>query len=238
MFMLVIIPARGGSKGVPKKNVKELNGKPLIQYAIDAAKEIFKNENILVSTDDEEIKQVVEDMGLKVPFLRPPHLSSDSSGMHEVLLHAVDFMERQGRNFESVLLLQPTSPLRTSQHILEAIEIFENNTDLDMVTSVKETKANPYTILKEENSEGFLTGVISSSYVRRQDVPKVWELNGAVYVINVNSLKASPLYQFEKVKKYVMDEISSLDIDGPLDWKLAEFYMKFAMQSAEIKHVK
>lgn len=231
--MLVIIPARGGSKGVPKKNIKNLNGKPLIQYAIDAAREIFSDENILVSTDDQEIKKMVEDLGLEVPFLRPPHLSDDNSGMHEVLLHAVEFMENRNRNYDRILLLQPTSPLRTSQHILEAIEIYENNPDLDMVASVKETKASPYSILKEEDAEGFLTGVIPSSYVRRQDVPKVWELNGAVYVINTSSLKTEPLYKFKKVKKYVMDEISSLDIDGPLDWKLAEIYMKFSMEKAE-----
>lgn len=231
--MLVIIPARGGSKGVPKKNIKILNGKPLIQYAIDSARNIFKDENILVTTDDQEIRKIVENIGLEVPFLRPPHLSNDSSGMHEVLLHAVEFMEKRGHSYESILLLQPTSPLRTSQHILEAIEVFHNNPGLDMVASVKETKASPYSILKEENTEGFLRGVIPSSYVRRQDVPKVWELNGAVYVINVDSLKAAPLHQFKKVKKYVMDEISSLDIDGPLDWKLAEIYMKFSMEKAE-----
>lgn len=224
--MLVIIPARGGSKGVPGKNLKKLNGKPLVQYTIEAAKEIFKNENILLSTDDAEIKNLAEDLGLDVPFLRPAHLASDNSGMYEVLLHALDFVESQGRKYETIVLLQPTSPFRTSQHILEAIELYNNSGELDMVTSVKETKANPYYLLKEENSEGFLESSKAGFFVRRQDCPKVWELNGAVYVINVASLKSSPMHQFKRIRKYVMDIIASHDIDDYVDWKLAEIFVK------------
>lgn len=230
--MLVIIPARGGSKGIPKKNIKMLGGKPLIKYTIDAAREVFKDENILVSTDDEEIKEIVEDMGLQVPFLRPKQLASDKSGMHEVLLHAVDYMESIGKKYETIVLLQPTSPFRESKHIIEAIAEFENSEDVDMVTSVKETKANPYSILKEENKDGFLETSKEGFFVRRQDLPKVWELNGAVYVIKVKSLKLSPLHNFKKVKKYVMDGMSSQDIDEPLDWKLAELYLRFEVEEA------
>ncbi|MFD2514250.1 cytidylyltransferase domain-containing protein [Pontibacter locisalis] len=222
--MLVIIPARGGSRGVPGKNLKKLKGKPLIQYTIEAAQEVFKNENILVSTDDTEIKSLAEELGLEVPFLRPAHLASDKSGMYEVLLHSLDFVESHGLKYETIVLLQPTSPFRTSEHILEAIELFNNSGEVDMVTSVKETKSNPYYLLKEENREGFLESSKAGFFVRRQDCPKVWELNGAIYVINVNSLKSSPMHQFKKVKKYVMDFIPSHDIDDYVDWKLAEIF--------------
>lgn len=219
--MLVIIPARGGSKGVPGKNIKKLNGKPLIQYTIDAARELFSDEDIIVSTEDEKIKKTVEDIGLKVPFLRPLELATDTSGTQEVLIHALDFMQSLGNKYNTILLLQPTSPFRKANHIKEAIEIYKQN-QAEMVVSVKETKANPYYVLKEENSEGYLENSKKGNYTRRQDCPKVWELNGAIYVINARSIKKSALSDLKKVRKYVMDEYSSHDIDTMLDWSIAE----------------
>ncbi|MHB1196529.1 MAG: acylneuraminate cytidylyltransferase family protein [Lutibacter sp.] len=219
--MLVIIPARGGSKGVPGKNIKELNGKPLIQYTIDAARKLAPDNQIIVSTDSLEIKKVVENLGLKVPFLRPQELATDTAGSYEVLLHALDFYENQGNHPDKIILLQPTSPFRTAAQVMEAMALFHS--DLEMIVSVKETKANPYYILREEDENGYLVKSKQSSATRRQDVPKVWELNGAIYIINVRDLKAKPLAQFTKVKKYVMDEISSHDIDTLFDWKIAEY---------------
>lgn len=219
--MLVIIPARGGSKGVPGKNIKKLNGKPLIQYTIDAARELFSDEDIIVSTEDEKIKKTVEDIGLKVPFLRPLELATDTSGTQEVLIHALDFMQSLGNKYNTILLLQPTSPFRKANHIKEAIQIYKQN-QAEMVVSVKETKANPYYVLKEENSEGYLENSKKGNYTRRQDCPKVWELNGAIYVINARSIKKSALSDLKKVRKYVMDEYSSHDIDTMLDWSIAE----------------
>lgn len=218
--MIVVIPARGGSKGVPGKNIKLLGEKPLIQYTIDAAKSIFKDSEIIVSTDSEEIKTTVEANGLNVPFLRPQELATDRSGTYEVLLHAVSFMENKGIYNDTLVLLQPTSPFRTSEHIKEALSFYTN--DLDMVVSVKETAANPYFVLREEDENGYLVNSRCSTSTRRQDVPTVWELNGAIYIINVSSLKKMPIGEFTKVKKYVMDEKSSHDIDTKLDWMMAE----------------
>ena len=113
---------------------------------------------------------------------------------------------------------------RSGEHIKEALTLFDNN--LDMVVSVKETKSNPYYVLKEENSDGFLIPSKASNYIRRQDIPKVWELNGAIYIINTQSLKREPLNKFRKVKKFVMDEVSSHDIDTMLDWQVAEKLIK------------
>lgn len=222
--MLVLIPARGGSKGIPGKNIKELGGKPLIQYTIDAAIKVFDKEDILISTDDKKIKEVVEKTGIEVPFLRPAHLATDSAGTHEVLIHALDYSKSLGKNYQKIMVLQPTSPFRTSAHIQEAMKLY--NDDLDMVVSVKETKSNPYYVLKEENEQGFLINSKVGNFTRRQDCPKVWELNGAIYIINVESLRRAPISEFSKVKKFVMDDRSSIDLDDEIDWNLAESYIK------------
>ncbi|MEO6176087.1 MAG: acylneuraminate cytidylyltransferase family protein [Flavobacterium circumlabens] len=222
MKPLVVIPARGGSKGVPKKNIKLLNGKPLINYTIEAAQGIFENTIICVTTDSNEIKDVVENTtNLKVPFLRPDNLATDNAGTYEVLLHAINFYEKEGYDADTLILMQPTSPFRTSTHINEALKLF--SPDIDMVVSVKETKSNPYYVLFEENTEGFLSKSKESALTRRQDCPDVWELNGALYIINIASLRKGPIGSFNKVIKYVMTEIESVDIDTMFDWKLAEF---------------
>ena len=220
MKPLIVIPARGGSKGVPRKNIKVLGDKPLIQYTIDAAKGVFDDEFICVSTDDFEIKSVVEQLGLKVPFLRPNELASDTAGTYEVLLHAISYYESKGYFPDTLILLQPTSPFRTSAHIKEALKLYHES--IEMVVSVKETKANPYYILFEEDRNGYLKKTKEANFTRRQDCPKVWEYNGAIYIINVKALKASAISQFTKVCKFEMDETSSHDIDTLLDWKIAE----------------
>lgn len=220
MKPIVIIPARGGSKGVPGKNIKLLHGKPLIQYTIEAALEVTIPENIVISTDSEEIRGVVEMLGIRVPKLRPKELATDAVGTYDVLLYELDQLKKKGQEFSHFILLQPTSPFRTGKHILEALRLYHDK--LDMIVSVKETKSNPYFVLREEDERGFLVPSKTSSASRRQDVPKVWELNGAIYIINTTALKKMPLNQFKKVKKYVMDEVSSHDIDTILDWKLAE----------------
>lgn len=218
---LVVIPARGGSKGVPQKNIKPLKGKPLIYYTIDAARALFDDRNIVVSTDDELIRSVVQKYGINVPFLRPPTLATDTASTNDVILHAVAFAESQGLEFDKVILLQPTSPFRTATHISEALALYHDR--LEMVVSVKEAASNPYFVLFEENNAGFLQKFKSGDFVRRQDCPKVWEYNGAIYVINLKALRSKPLHGLTLVRKYVMDEYASHDIDTMFDWLFAEF---------------
>ena len=225
MKFLVVIPARGGSKGVPRKNIKLLNGKPLIQYTIEAAREVFSDNQICVSTDNQEIKTLVENMGLTVPFLRPEHLASDTAGTYEVLLHAVEFYENKGYYPDTLVLLQATSPFRTAQHLQEALALYD--TTCEMVVSVKETKSNPYYVLREENEQGWLVRSKEGNFIRRQDCPKVYELNGAIYIMNVEALKSKPIQDFLKVRKYEMHEMSSHDIDNPIDWVVAEAFKKY-----------
>lgn len=228
MKSLVIIPARGGSKGIPHKNIKILNGKPLICYAIDIAKALVPDENICVSTDDAEIISTVEKYGLSVPFVRPDYLATDNMGTYEVLLHALHFYEEQGKTFDNIILLQCTSPFRSIKDVKGALKLYRD--DIDMVVSVRESGSNPYYNCFEESADGYLK--ISKGdglYHRRQDVPKAWEYNGAVYVINPKSLKAMPMSKFSKVIKYEMDNIHSLDLDTIFDWKLAELMIQEKM---------
>lgn len=220
MNALVLIPARGGSKGVPGKNIKPLNGKPLILYTLDAARGVFPDENICVSTDDEAIKNVVTEAGLPVPFLRPDSLATDIAGSREVCLHAIEYYEKQEKVFDTLILLQPTSPFRTATHIREAMALYSD--DIDMVVGVTETKSNPYYVLFEENDQGFLEKSKQGNFTRRQDCPKVWEYNGSIYIINISALKQQPLGSFTRIRKYEMEERVAVDIDTPLDWLLCE----------------
>ncbi len=221
MQPLIIIPARGGSKGIPHKNIKPLNGKPLIKYTIDVARGITTDENICVTTDDMEIIKVSENYGLKVPFVRPAELATDTAGTYEVLLHALNWYESQGKQFDVVILLQNTSPFRTIKHVKEALELY--TPQIDMVVSVKETASNPYYIIFEEDADGYLQiSKGDGSIKRRQDAPKAYEYNGAIYIINPLSLKQMPLGAFKKRVKYVMDDLHSVDLDNMIDWKFAE----------------
>ena len=221
MKILVIIPARGGSKGIPHKNIKPLNGKPLIHYTIDEAREIVGDEDICVSTDDLKIIKCVEDYGLNVPFVRPSELATDTAGTYEVLLHALNFYENQGLYYDAVLLLQNTSPFRKAEQIKEALKLY--TPDVDMVVSVKECAANPYYCVFEENEEGYLHVCKGDGNIfRRQDAPKVYEYNGAIYIMNAKKLKTTHMHKMQKRVKFVMDNLSSFDLDTMWDWQMAE----------------
>lgn len=222
MKILYVIPARGGSKGIPYKNIKPLNGKPLIYYSIDVARQLTTDDNICVSTDDERIIEVVESYGLKVPFKRPEYLATDTATTNAVLLHAINFYEEKGDFYDVVILLQPTSPLRKTSHVKEALSIY--NDSLDMVVSVKESHVA--SVICSENEYGFLELCFNKSGKRRQDLKSYFEYNGAVYIINIKRLKEVGLSGFTKTKKYIMEEISSFDIDIPLDWVIVESILK------------
>jgi CMP-N,N'-diacetyllegionaminic acid synthase len=218
---LVIIPARGDSKGIPGKNIKILGGKPLIHYTIEAARKVFKDENIYVSTDSLKIKSVTEETGLIVPFLRPKYLATDTANSRDVILHALEYFNLKNKKLpDLIILLQPTSPFRNQTHISEALELYDKS--IDMVVSVKETTSNPYYSLFEEDSNNFLKKSKESTATRRQDTPKVYEFNGAIYIINPESLKSKSFNQFNRVKKYLMDEYNSIDIDRNIDIIIAE----------------
>ena len=219
MKSLFLIPARGGSKGIPHKNIKELGGKPLIYYSIEAARAITDDENICVSTDDPEIIRCVEKTGLQVPFVRPAQLASDTATTNDVILHAIRFYQEKGITYDNVVLLQPTSPLRTVQQIKEAMQLYHD--DIDMVVSVKENFSS--VVLFRENENGYLEHAFDVSRgLRRQDAQRLYEYNGAIYVINCQSVLDKGMSGLTKIVKYIMPEYNSADIDNMLDWQLCE----------------
>lgn len=228
MKSLFLITARGGSKGIPHKNIKPLAGKPLICYAIDVARQFVDNVDICLSTDDDSIIKVAEDYGLIVPFKRPSELASDTAGSYEVILHAIDFYENKGFRYDNIVLLQPTSPFRTKDDVEGCLAKYDEQ--CDMVVSVKPAAANPYYDIFEEDKEGFL--MISKGngkITRRQDAPKCYEFNGAVYVINISSLREMHMNDFKKVRFFEMSLNHSVDLDTMLDWKYAELLIQEKM---------
>lgn len=228
MKTLVVIPARGGSKGIPHKNIKLLNGKPLICYSIDVAREFTTDDNICVTTDDDEIIKVVAEYGLKVPFKRPDYLATDTCGSNEVIQHAYQFYADKGVRYDAILLLQPTSPFRKVEFLKEAVALYDDN--IDMVTSVKLSSCNPYYDGFEEDADGLLKISKGDGTIeRRQDAPSVWQQNGSIYVINPKSLMEKGMAYFTKIRKYAMSELYSVDIDNPFDWKVAELVINEKM---------
>lgn len=224
MKLLIIIPARGGSKGLPGKNIRPLCGKPLIGYSIELARTIVSDKDICVSTDAQEIIDVVERYGLYVPFVRPAHLSTDTATTNDVLVHALNFYQQQGREYDAILLLQPTSPLRTAAQVHEALALYETHPGIDMVVSVK--KSHAAAVISHENEEGWLIPTLNTHSGPRQQITSYYEYNGAIYIINPISLQKKGIPNFTKRLKYVMSEETSYDIDSLTDWQIVEHFMR------------
>lgn len=220
---LFIIPARGGSKGIPRKNIKPLGGKPLIHYTIEAALEAGADPGrIIVSTDDDEIAAVAADAGIEVPYRRPEALGGDSVGSREVILDVMAWADARGISYDTVVLLQPTSPFRRAGDITACLDSYLPG-ETDMAVTVTEAASNPYYNCFETDADGLLhvskgDGLIT----RRQDAPAAWEYNGAVYVINPASIREMPLGAFPRRRPSVMPRERSVDLDTPLDWEIAE----------------
>lgn len=226
MTPLYIIPARGGSKGIPRKNIKPLCGRPLIAYSIDAAIGAGADvQSVILSTDDEEIADTARGLGLPVDYMRPAELATDTAGSREVILDVMDWADRRGMEYDCVVLLQPTSPMRTPDDVKEALAMY--SPDIDMVVSVKEASCNPYyNCFETDGVSGYLNISKGDGMVtRRQDAPKAWEYNGAVYVINPKSIKEKPMGAFTRRVPYIMPGSRSVDLDTPADWLVAEALM-------------
>lgn len=222
MKTLWLIPARGGSKGIPDKNLKPFCGESLVSRAVKQALECAQEDDVVfVSTDSHPIRNEAEKAGVEIPFMRPVELASDNAGTYPVILHVLEEFKKRGNEFDRVILLQPTSPFRTVEDIRNAARLWSPLSD--MVVSVVDSKANPYFNLFETDKDGYLIhSKGNGEYARRQDVPKVWEYNGAVYVMTVKSLFNSPMSQFKKILPYEMPSSRSIDLDTPEDWQIAE----------------
>lgn len=224
--VLAIIPARGGSKGLPRKNIKELEGKHLIGYAIEGARGSKYIDRVIVSTEDSEIAQISKMYGAEVPYLRPQILAGDSSLIIDVVLNMLEYLSKnEGYIPYYVLLLQATSPLRTSIHIDEAIEKLLAS-KYDGIVSVCEAEINPYwtNIFVGDKLEYFLEA--GKLITKRQDLPLVYRNNGAIYMVKTEELINKKTFEIENITGYIMDRESSIDIDTSFDFKLAKLIME------------
>jgi len=227
--ILGIITARGGSKGIPKKNIKELAGKPLIEYTFDAVKNSKKLNRYIVSTDDEEIIKFSKNKNIEVPFKRPAELAEDDTKSIDVLIHAVKHLELSENYFpDYIMTLQPTSPLRTSEDIDKSIELILNDNDADSLVSVVEIphNFNPHSAMIYDGK--YLNHFIKSEQImRRQEKPKFYARNGAaIYITSYDLLMKSMKIVGEKCLAYIMRKERSIDIDDQYDWEIAEFLIK------------
>lgn len=223
---LAIIPARSGSKGLKNKNIKLLNGKPLIAYTIEAAKcsNIFSN--VVVSTDSQKYANVSKRFGAEVPFLRPDFLAGDLSNTLDVVEYTLIELSKMNLNYDYFMVLQPTSPFRNSNHILEATELLFDK-DANSVISVCETDHTPLWTNVLDNSlsmENFVSEYVSST---RQKLPIYYRINGAIYLSNVNYFFKYKSFYKEKSFAYIMDRLDSIDIDSELDFILAEALINY-----------
>lgn len=223
MGTLIIIPARAGSKGLPGKNMKKLGDKPLIEHTIEYALKIKKEDDVIcVTTNDEGILRFCKNYSSLIVIRRPKYLANDKAGMSEVLLHAIKYFKKKRIFFQLLLLLQPTSPLRIVKDYNDLCLLL--NFDTEMVVTVNESKSNPYFNLFEENTFGYLRKCKTGNYTCRQEVPKVFEYNGSMYLIKSEALVKFGLHGLKKVKKLILPKSRSVDIDDIVDWLEAEYY--------------
>lgn len=218
--ILAVIPARGGSKGMPRKNIREIGGKPLLAWTIEEAKKSKYIERIILSSEDDEIINIAKEYGCDVPFVRPKELATDDATSVDSILHAIN----ECKGYDYVVLLQPTSPLRTVEDIDGCIElVLKEKTDFCVTVTVPEN--SPYWMYTLEN--GNLKALIQQDNfaTRRQDLPKAYALNGAVYVANVKALCEQKTFLTETTKAYIMPHSRSFDIDTEIDFKICEYLL-------------
>jgi len=224
--MIAIVPARGGSKGLPGKNIKELLGKPLIGYTIEAGLNSGYIEEVIISTDSREIADVAEAQGGSVPFLRPEELAGDDSKAIDVYIYTIERLKKEYEyDIESFIVLQPTSPLRQTSDIDAAIIKFYD-LNADSVIGVTEAQ-HPPVWAKKITPDGVLEDYFPefSSNKNRQEIEKAYMPNGALFIFNYSRLKEGYGYCFEKTYPYIMPLERSIDIDTQFDFDLAEFLL-------------
>ena len=224
--LLAIIPARGGSKGIPKKNISILAGKPLINWTIEEAKKSKYIDRLILSSDDPEIIEIAKASGCEVPFVRPRELATDESPIIESILHAINTLPDK---YDYILILQPTSPLRKINHIDAAINII-GNSDADSLASISLVEKSPYWMfyLNDKGKLNPLMGDIKSS--NRQYLPDIYVCNGAIYIIKYDILKNKKTIIDTNTIGFIMEAQVSLDIDEEIDFKVAETILKSNME--------
>lgn len=225
MKNLAIIPARSGSKGLKDKNIKELNGKPLIAYSIQAALESNLFDTIYLSTDSENYANVGKAYGAKVPFLRPEELASDTASSWDVVRCALKQYESIGKKFDTVTLLQPTSPLRTKEDIIEGYKLYQEKR-ATAVVGVCEVEHSPLwcnTLPESKKMDDFIK---PENDKRRQDLDTYYRINGALYIVDSNRIRETDQIYKKDCYAFIMEQSHSIDIDTQLDFEIAQIILK------------
>lgn len=227
MKILAIIPARGGSVRLPGKNIKMLGGKPLIEWSIDVAREVSSIDKIFVSTDCVDIANVCMQAGLDVPVLRPKNLASDKSSTIDGVKHAIEYLKDRGEIYDFVLLLQPTSPLRTADHLREAIDMISSK-KADAVISVCKCEHSPLwanSLPSDFSMKNFLDENFKN--IPSQELPIYYRLNGAIFLVDIKRLYQEQTFILSSNSYGLeMDAMTSVDIDNEIDFLLAETIIK------------
>lgn len=222
--ILSLIPARGGSKGIKNKNIIDLNGRPLIAYSIAASLASKYIDKTVVSTDSMEIAKIAKEYGASVPFMRPKILASDCAKTIEVVLHAINMLKTEGEKFDILILLQPTQPLRTTDDIDAAIELFFERGECSLV-SVSSVEDHPL-LIRTVNADGNLSSLLDeNSTCRRQDMKSYYKVNGCIYINCINELSEETSFNDNRTA-FIMKSDHSVDIDEIKDIYLAEFYLR------------
>ena len=229
--LLAVIPARGGSKGLPGKNIRELAGLPLIGHSIRLAKMCSDVARCVVSTDSEEIAALARDCGGDVPFSRPKELAMDETPMWPVLQHALRATESiDQRRYESVLLLSPTSPARLPEDISRAVSLLEEDDHAVGVVAASQPRFNPRWVCIDVGANGYMRQSFPDGklYVRRQDVPTVYRINGALYLWRRDYVEVSDEPGYFEMPHRVLEipERRAIDIDSEVDFRLAELMLR------------
>ncbi|CEN91389.1 acylneuraminate cytidylyltransferase [[Clostridium] sordellii] len=223
--VLAIIPARVGSKGIKDKNIIDLNGKPLIAHSIEAGLKSKYINKVVVSTDGEKIAKVAKDYGAEVPFLRPKHLATDTAKTIDCVIHCIEELKKNGEEYDYVVLLQPTQPLRQPWHIDEAFELIIKRNE-DSLVSISKVKDHPV-LMRTIDKNGYAINLLEgSSTKRRQEFPNFYKVNGAIYINKINeNLNYDTSFNDNKLV-YIMDEQYGVDIDDMLDVEIAKLLIK------------
>ena len=225
--ILSIILARGGSKGIKDKNIKKLGKLPLIAWTIKEALKSKKNLTVYLSTDSKKIANIGKRYGAKIPFIRPKKFAKDTSSSVDAIEHAVNFLKKKQLNFDYVLLLEPTSPLRTYQDIDRAINKITSK-NYDSLVSVSKLEAFHPSFLYKQNSKGYLSPFRKSGkkYIRRQDLETMYFLEGSIYISKVTTLMKKRTFCHDKTIPFIMPKWKSIEIDDKLDLVMAEAIIK------------
>lgn len=224
---IAVIPARGGSKRLPGKNIRNMCGKPLMAWTVEAALGSEIIDDVIVSTDDEQISLLASSLGVEVPFIRPPYLSLDNATTFDTVVHAISFLQDQGKFYQYVVVLQPTSPLRTKSDIDKGFKLlFEKKAD--GVISVCKTD-HPPEWTNRLPEDGFMGNFLRTELKNRrsQDIPDSYRINGSLYIFSVDRLMKEKSFFFDSnIYAYKMRRDESIDIDSLFDFQIAEFLLQ------------